>query len=444
MTDEHRPRSVFFYLIDTCRADRMAYDGYARETTPFLEWLSERAVVFEACFSQAPWTKPSMASMLTSRYPSQTGVYQMLDRLPFEAVTWPEVLQANGLYTAGFSANIVMGNLLSNYAQGFDHFVESSLINRGDPIRFASGSAKEINRFVFRWLDRTDYWPMLLYIHSVDPHEEYEPEPLYLAKFADPRRHKQFREEWQKLLNSRPPVPGMYVTQDNFDRTGVDAADFIQHGSNLYDGDLRANDDQMKLLWEKLQEDGWGEEFVFVFTSDHGEEFFEHGGTSHGYSLYDEMIRVPLMIYAPGLLPEGVRVRTPVRSLDLFPTLCDLLGFEIPETVVGESLVPLIHGEARDEETDHLGTSRGPGVLAPQASALAFSSACGRVRGSSFSTSVVSNSSIDPVLNCTTSKRTPASNTTSPTSTRTSSAASRWRSPRSSPITARMRRSRIG
>ncbi len=340
-----RPRSVLFYLMDTCRQDRLGYSGYKRQTTPFLKWLSERSVVFEACYSQAPWTKPSMASMLSSRYPSATGVYRVEDRLPAELVTWPEVLQASGRFTAGFSANIVMGDTLSGFAQGFDHFVESTSINRADPIRFASGSARKLNEHAFAWLDKTDHWPQLLYLHSVDPHEEYEPEPDYLKRFADPQRHDDFRSNWKKLLESRPPIPGLYVTQDNFDRTGVDSAAFIEHASNLYDADVLANDDQLQHLWDKLQKDGWGEDFVFVFTSDHGEEFFEHGGTSHGYSLYDEMLRVPLMIYAPGLLPAGKRIATPVRSLDIYPTLCDLLGLGVPEGLQGRSLLPLIEGE---------------------------------------------------------------------------------------------------
>ncbi|MBL7009276.1 MAG: sulfatase-like hydrolase/transferase, partial [Planctomycetes bacterium] len=275
---------------------------------------------------------------------STTGIYRMEQRLPDEVLTWPEVLRANGLYTAGFSANIVMGGLLSNFAQGFDHFTESTLINSADPIRFASGSAKKLNAHAFPWLDRTDHWPMLLYLHSVDPHEEYEPEPGYLERFADPERHQQFRDEWADLLESRPPIPGLYVTQDNFDRTHIDAASFIEHASNLYDADILANDDQLQRLWDKLQEDGWGQDFILVFTSDHGEEFFEHGGTCHGYGLYDESVRVPLMIYAPGLLPAGRRVETPVRSLDIYPTLCDLLGLGVPDGLQGESLVPLIRG----------------------------------------------------------------------------------------------------
>src|SRR5262249_54132332 len=136
-----RRRSVLFYVIDTCRRDRMCFHRYYKKTTPFLARLAKHSVLFEACTSQAGWTKPSMAAILRSRYPSTTGIYKIDQRLPDEVVTWPEVLHANGIYTVGFSANIVMGNVLSNFAQGFDHFVESTEINQGDPIRFASGSA---------------------------------------------------------------------------------------------------------------------------------------------------------------------------------------------------------------------------------------------------------------------------------------------------------------
>jgi len=343
---EPRPRSVAFYLMDTTRGDRLGFGGYERETTPFLDWLAERSVVFDTCYAQGDWTKTSMAALLTSQYPSTTGVYRMGDRLPDRFQTWPEVLRANGLHTAGFSSNIVMGGFLSNYAQGFDHFVEGTHVNEGDAIRFASGSARKLNDHVLPWLAKNEQWPLLLYVHSVDPHEEYEPEARYLERFADPDRHEQFRTEWNALLESRPPIPGLYVTQDNFDRTNLDSASFIEHASNLYDADIQANDDQLQVLWDALQEDGWGEDMVFVFTSDHGEEFFDHGGTCHGYSLYDEVTRVPLMIYAPGLLPAGKRIDTPVRSIDVYPTLCELLGIEIPPGLEGESLVPLIEGRA--------------------------------------------------------------------------------------------------
>ena len=343
--DEVRPRSVLFYLVDTCRADRLSAYGAERETTPFLEEIAAKGVVFEQCRSQAPWTKPSVASMLTSRYPGELGIYMLFHTLDDAHVTLTEAIAGAGYFAAGFAANPLMG-AFSNYDQGFEFFVESIAINKGDPINFASGSAAKLNAKIGPWLKKDDSWPVFLYVHSVDPHEEYEPAPEYLKKFADPQDTKRYRDEWKRLLKSRPPVPGNHLTPANFERTGIDPHWFIEQGKKLYDADVLANDAEIEQLWSMLQEDGWGEDVVLVLTSDHGEEFFEHGGTSHGYSLYDELVRVPLILYAPGLLPEGLRISNPVRLLDIYPTLCDLLEIDVPAGLQGRSLMPLIHGAA--------------------------------------------------------------------------------------------------
>ena len=109
-------RNVLFYLIDTCRADMLSLYGHERPTTPFLEELASRGVTFERCYSQAPWTKPSLASILTSLPPSATGIVGMFERLDGSYTLLPEVLRESGYYTAGFSANPLMGRL-SNYNQ---------------------------------------------------------------------------------------------------------------------------------------------------------------------------------------------------------------------------------------------------------------------------------------------------------------------------------------
>jgi arylsulfatase A-like enzyme len=343
--DEVRPRSVLFYLVDTCRADRLSAYGAERETTPFLEEIAAKGVVFEQCRSQAPWTKPSVASMLTSRYPGELGIYMLFHTLDDAHVTLPEAIAGAGYFTAGFAANPLMG-AFSNYDQGFEFFVESIAINNADPINFASGSAAKLNAKIGPWLKKDNSWPVFLYVHSVDPHEKYEPAPEYLKQFADPQDTERYRDEWKRLLKSRPPVPGNHLTPANFERTGIDPHWFIEQGKKLYDADILANDAEIERLWSMLQEDGWGEDVILVLTSDHGEEFFEHGGTSHGYSLYDELVRVPLILYAPGLLPEGLRISNPVRLLDVYPTLCDLLGIDVPAGLQGRSLMPLIQGAA--------------------------------------------------------------------------------------------------
>ena len=338
-----RRPSVLFYVIDTCRADRMSLYGHNRKTTPFLDYLAKKSVVFENCFSQASWTKPSVGSILTSRYPSETGCFALFQRMSSSFRTFPEVLMENGYFTKGVSANPIMG-MFSNFSQGFTEFTESARINHADPIRFASGSAKLLNDIVFPWLNETDHWPMLLYMFSVDPHEEYEPEPLFMNRFANPDRMEQYRKEWQSLLKTRPDIPGNRVIEQNFIDAGVETSPFIKHGLDLYDADICANDYQLMMLWSRIEDDEWGDDMIVVITSDHGEEFYEHGGTCHGYSLYNELLHVPLLIYAPKLLPQGIRIKNPVQSIDIYPTLLDLLGVASPAETKGNSLLPLING----------------------------------------------------------------------------------------------------
>lgn len=338
-------RSVVFWLIDTCRADHLSAYGYPRSTSPFLEAMAAHGVVFENCFAQAPWTKPSMASLLTSLPPPTTGVFGLLDRLDASFLTLPEALRAEGYNTAGFSANPIMGRM-SNYTQGFRTFREASqVIPGGDIFHQAGGSAAALTRQVTAWLDDAAAQPFFLYIHSVDSHEEYRPAPAYLARFADPEGEPRYRHEWSALESTHPGQLGNRCTQASFDAAGIAAAPFVDYGMRLYDAGILATDDAIGALWRHLETLGLAGKIVFVVTSDHGEEFFEHGGTSHGFSLYDELLHVPLIVWAPGLLPGGRRVRAPVQLLDVYPTLLDLLGIRIPRGLAGRSLVPWLRAE---------------------------------------------------------------------------------------------------
>src|SRR5262245_41538895 len=234
----HRPRSVVFYLIDTCRADHLSVDGYGRPTTPILEELAERGVRFENCFSQAPWTKPSMSAILTSCYPTVTGMFELGDQLSSRFETFPEVLQKNGWYTAGFSANPLMGRL-SNYNQGFREFTDATqVIKNGDCIHYAGGSANALNRKVLPWIEKNERWPFLLYVHSVDPHEEYAPSPEYLKLFADPALEPEYRRQWKALLDVHANKIANHCTLPEFEKAGVAVQPFIEYGLNLYDANV--------------------------------------------------------------------------------------------------------------------------------------------------------------------------------------------------------------
>ena len=179
-------RSVLFWLTDTCRADRLSAYGYEHATTPFLEKVAAEGVLFERCYSQAPWTKPSMSSILTSLYPSEHGSTQMFEPMPDAFLTFPEVLREAGWYTVGFSANPVMGTF-TNLQQGFAKFTDSWLMIQGEsPMDYASGSAARIVPHAVEWLGGNDEWPFFLYMHSMDQHEWYAPAPEFVGASSKP------------------------------------------------------------------------------------------------------------------------------------------------------------------------------------------------------------------------------------------------------------------
>lgn len=343
-----RPRSVLFYVVDTCRADHVSADGYARPTTPFLEKLAAKGVCFANCFSQAPWTKPAVGSILTSCYPSVTGMHRIFDQLDRRFVTLPEAMRDAGYTAIGFSANPLVGRM-SNYAQGFRRFTEAvDVIAGGDPIKSAGGSARALNRLVLPWLAGNRAWPFFLFVQSIDPHEEYRPAPEYLKLFADPAFEPEYRREWQALLDVKPKMVGNHCTKEHFEAAKVAVEPFEAYGKDLYDANLRANDDEIERVVEALRARGQLDDTVIVVTADHGEEFMEHGGTSHGFTLWNELIHVPLIVVAPGLVPEGLVVKEPVQSVDIYPTLLDLLHLKVPEGLEGRSLAPLLRGEPAD------------------------------------------------------------------------------------------------
>ena len=384
--DARPPINVVFYLIDTCRADSLSAYGYGRKTTPFMEKIGAEGVVFEQCVSQGPWTKPSMAALLLSMYSSTTGIHSLFQQLSSKYTTFPEVFRNADYYTAGFSANPIMGRM-SNYSQGFRYFREATQnIPNGDPIGHSSGSSTLLNDNVFAWMESRadkDYMrgerPLFLYIHSVDPHEEYEPAPQYLRRFADPAGQADYRTKRKLILSGvkrRRGAADLYRTQKHFDKAGVEVAPYIDYQKRLYDADIAANDDQIERLFERLEEEGLLENTLVVITADHGDEFMEHGGTSHGFSLYDELIRVPLILWGPGIVPAGLRVEHPVQSIDIYPTLCELAGLEAPDAVQGQSLVSYLRGEEPDAVRPVYSEKREPtadtGILLGKGNAVAL------------------------------------------------------------------------
>lgn len=324
-----RPNIVLI-VLDSLRADHLGLYGYALPTSPRLDALGSRSLVVDQMIAQAPWTKPSVASMLTSLMPQDHGVvHENTDNvLGGELVTVAESLQAAGFRTACFSENPHIQPSLG-FAQGFDDFVAAEKW-AGDPQAMAT--------MVTAWLEQHASERFFLYAHFLDPHAPYTPpepirsEVLAGRTTADPRIERAQVHELQQ--------PDGRLTEP------LSAMD-LAYLTALYDGEIRAADAAVGALLDGIDDLGLAQHTIVVVTSDHGEEFLDHGLLEHGKQMYDESIRVPLILHVPGMTPRRDHASI-VQHLDVAPTLLELASVQRPAQFRGRSMVPMLRGEHLD------------------------------------------------------------------------------------------------
>ena len=337
-----RPNAVVLVTIDTVRADHTGLGGYSEPTTPFLDSLARQGVNFTRAYATSSFTPLSMASLVTGADTVSLGLGDAYFDAESQAAVQPvlsdsfttlaETLQANGFLTVGVPSNRHLSADLG-FAQGFEHYYESASFQRANALnRIAQSLLKEAlgDDFATAWRQQ----PLFLWIHYFDPHDPYyrlPSWPLPGRPSADPERIRELAGKSYKDLASalEDPAPGT-----------------IEALLSLYDGEIHDTDQQFQKLWEQL---GFDDDTLVVFTSDHGEEFLEHGGLGHAKGLYEEVVRVPLMIRWPAKVPQGRVVDAATSILDIYPTLVELLDLPAPENLAGRSLVPLF--EASDWPT---------------------------------------------------------------------------------------------
>ena len=320
------PPNVVVVLVDTLRADHLGSYGNGRGLTPFLDQLAARGARFDRAYATSSWTMPSVASLFTARYPSQHGVQTMQSQLGESEHTLAEALVARGWAAAGFSANLLVGEP-PGFGQGFGPFL--ALAVEPPPAKVRGATLREHGR---QWLESRPSGaasPLLLYFQFMEPHAPYEPPEPWRGRLVRPHAAGDIEAaakvmEEHKIWN-RPPEQ-------------------IALLASLYDGEVAAADEEVRLLFDELQRRGLLANAVVVITADHGEEFGDHGGLSHGFTLFEEQVRVPLIVLAPGLAPAVVR--EPVSLVDVAPTVLDLAGVQAPPSFEGRSLVPLMRGAA--------------------------------------------------------------------------------------------------
>ena len=296
--------NVLFVLVDTLRADHCSLYGYDRPTTPFLDSLAAESRIFDNAISQASWTLPSVASILTGLYPFEHRAMGT-GNLHHSQTLFSEVLQAAGWTTVAVSASPVI-QPLNGFAQGFETFHH---------LEWARAPALG-DRFG-EWLDGHEDVQWLAYLHFMEPHDPYDAPAPARGKFTDPN--------YDGLFTDPAALNEIFFTL-NFGLEPARAftpAD-IEHLKGAYDEEILLFDQELRRIVEDLERRGLWQRTILVLVSDHGEEFTEHGMLKHGSQLYIESVRVPLLVRAPGRVAPG-RVRQPVETRQVFRTVLQLL-----------------------------------------------------------------------------------------------------------------------
>ncbi len=334
------PRSVVLIVVDTLRADHLGLYRHDRETSPVLDALGREAVVFDNAFATSPWTLPSFGSLFTGRPPAEHLAGWPAPRtddapegrnfLPLRAgmPTLAETLLAADRDTAAIMNNAFLHPDFG-VARGFqtyDHIGGNrKRIRRADEV---------VDR-ALEWLGKDGRGDFLLVVHFFDPHLNYDaPEP-FRGRFAPTEMSD---EERSSMMELRPLRKRVRAKED------VDW-DFL---IGAYDEEIAFVDQQLGRLWEGLEESGRLADSVVILTADHGEEFGDHGGFEHGHTLYNELVRIPLVVWGPGMRPG--RRAEPVSLIDIFPTVVELLGLPALEGLPGRSLAPMLERPSRAGE----------------------------------------------------------------------------------------------
>ena len=340
--------NIILIVADTLRADAIGAYGAPADSTPALDRLARDAVRFAYAYAQATWTRPSIATILTSLYPSMHGAVHKLDVLPERVTTLAEALRSQGYWTAGFVSNINVAPVF-NFQQGFDeytylapdfYFWATDSATRlaiykglrvvrerlfGDRIYFYHyyQDAAVVDAAVSKWLDQHPPTPFFLFIHYMEPHDPYFEIPYNghgVARVTHPDPPVAWKDYMRKLYGENVTYLDLYLGE-LFDRL---------KSLDLYDDTLIA------------------------VTADHGEEFREHGGWWHGTTLYEEQMHVPLIVKRPHEPLPGT-VDSPVAcSVDIAPTVMATAKLSVPAEFVGRDLfgVPPVEAEPLFAEED--------------------------------------------------------------------------------------------
>lgn len=324
-----RPNFVLV-VVDTLRADRLHFAGYHKEVSPNFDLLRSKSTYFSNAHSTSSWTLPATVSVFLSQLPSQHGVVTWGSSLTDEQTTLVEMLHDAGYRTGAWTANLLMPED-RGLAQGFDAYdlVTHPKWERGVPFQGENSFAlaDELTSRALAWLEETSASdgdaPFFVYLHYMEPH----------TPFLCPPTTGEACRRAAAVLN-RQLVKASW--------------NFTDHQSGLirqlYDADIKLMDENLGRLYRDLEERGLLGNTWLIVTADHGEMLGEHGLYVHGRALYQETVRIPLLVYAPSR--NGSVVSSPVSLIDIAPTILDLAGIDVPASFRGRSLRDALEGRS--------------------------------------------------------------------------------------------------
>ena len=294
---------VLIFLVDTLRPDRMSVYGAPHATTPALADLAREGVVFDRAYAHSSWTRASVGTLFTSLLPAAAGTLDRNGLLDPAVATLPQLFHDRGFKTAAFVGNVNVSKR-TGFGRGFDVFESVEAV---EPGLEASPRARTVVDPAVRFVESQQSSRFFLYVHVMDPHQPLNLEPasraLFVEATADPK-----------------PDP----REDQF----LD-----------YDRAIRQADDQFARLVATLRAKGFWDHATVIYTSDHGEEFYEHGGRGHGNTLFEEQIRVPLVLKLPIGRGTTSRRQEIVSLADVVPTLSELYALPRDPSWIGSSLL---------------------------------------------------------------------------------------------------------
>ena len=348
--------NILFVTLDGARSDRLGVYGHTRETSPQLDRLANDGFAFTDAFTVATYSGPSHATMFTGLFPLQHGLIDNGLKLSDEVMPLAELLRHSRYRTAAFIGEEVLGTE-TNLNRGFDSFElhevathehdEKSLANEVAGFRAAR-----------QWLET---WrgggedvppqPFFLWLHVQQIHQSYDPPPPYDSMFMEVPRDAEVRGIDDFELRCASDV------REAFER-GLLTPQMKEQVEALYDGEVRLVDDELGAIFDYLRRSGAYDDTIVVVVADHGEHFFEEteidfgpGKFRHGRVYFDPVLRVPWILkpQAGSLLQGGTRPEVAASTVDIFPTLLDLLGLAVPSTLPGRSLLPWMEDPQRSD-----------------------------------------------------------------------------------------------